>query len=142
MLYLWTAFALLSQYTVYMDIQPIVIPLNVEVLKPYLKYDGFYKNSVILPTTYEDYVAHLEACWNNLKYLKNIYNKSTLFIIPVIRNGSYQSNYHNGEYFPGMIIYNRRYRGGLVNITDNNVSTIENVETEEVEFIPFMTGSI
>jgi hypothetical protein len=127
MLYLWTAFALLSQYTVYMDIQPIVIPLNVEALKPYLKYDGFYKNSVILPTTYEDYVAHLEACWNNLKYLKNIYNKSTLFIIPVIRNGSYQSNYHNEEYFPGMIIYNRRYRGGLVNITDNNVSTIENV---------------
>ena len=142
MLYLWTAFALLSQYTVYMDIQPIVIPLNVEALKPYLKYDGFYKNSVILPTTYEDYMVHLEACWNNLKYLKNIYNKSTLFIIPVIRNGSYQSNYHNGEYFPGMIIYNRRYRGGLVNITDNNVSTIENVETEEVEFIPFIIGSI
>lgn len=142
LLYLWAAFALLSQYTVYMDIQPIVIPLSVEKIKPYVKYDGFKKTAEPVETTYDGMVAQLEACWDNLSYLKNIYNQSSLFIIPVIRNGSYSHNYYNEEYYPGMIVYNKRYRGGISDIADNNVTTIENVADAEVKFFPFIRDSI
>lgn len=138
LLYLWVAFTLISQYTACLDIQPIVIPISVEELKPYVKYDGFSRTSMTKKSTSEELIEQLQICWNSLSYLKNIYNKSTLFIIPIIRNGSYQHNYHNEEYCPGMIVYDRRSRSMDDNYLHFRTDMIDTVEEEQVSYLPFV----
>lgn len=130
LLYLWIAFALISQELTNNDIQIIVAPVPNDLLRPYIKFDDF------------DYVSStnvLRDCWeNHFQYMKDLYNKSTVIIIPEIRKSKYQENYYAQSLYPGVIIYNRKLPQGINNLADNNATdaSIEAINKERVAYYP------
>ncbi len=130
LLYLWIAFALISQELTNNDVQVIITPVPNDLLHSYIKFDDF------------DYVSNtniLKDCWeNHFQYMKNLYNKSTIIIIPEIRKNKYQENYYAQSLYPGVIIYNRKLPQGINNLVDNNAadSTINTINKERVVYYP------
>lgn len=130
LLYLWIAFALISQELTNNDVQIIVTPVPNDLLRPYIKFDDF------------DYVSStnvLRDCWeNHFQYMKDLYNKSTVIIIPEIRKSKYQENYYAQSLYPGVIVYNRKLPQGINNLVDNNATdeSIEAINRERVVYYP------
>lgn len=130
LLYLWIAFALISQELTNNDVQIIVTPVPNDLLRPYIKFDDF------------DYVSStgvLKDCWkNHFQYMKDLYNKSTVIIIPEIRKSKYQENYYAQSLYPGVIVYNRKLPQGINNLVDNNATdkSIEAISKERVVYYP------
>ena len=129
LLYLWAAFALISQALRENDIMVLTIPVNNLYSEPYIKFDDFQKNS----TTYLSWI------WNKLKYLKDVYNKSTLIIIPEVRQSAYLINYYAKSVYPGVIIYNRKVSEGIANIYPASQPNVNN--QERVEYLSFKKGN-
>jgi len=70
--------------------------------------------------------------------MKDLYNKSTVIIIPEIRKSKYQENYYAQSLYPGVIIYNRKLPQGINNLVDNNATdaSIEAINKERVAYYP------
>ena len=102
--YLWGAYALLSQKPTYTDVHCEVVPVPVDTIRNYIKFDDFEDANVNLQTTPQ---VALEIAWNKLQYLKSQYTESNLFIIPYFRINNYEHNYYETEYYPGVIYYDR-----------------------------------
>lgn len=103
----------------------LVIPVNNIYSEPYIKFDDFQRNNTV----------HLSQIWSKLKYLKDVYNKSTLIIIPEIRQNAYLENYYAKSIYPGVIVYNRKVAEGIANIYPASQPNVNN--QEKVEFLPF-----
>lgn len=129
LLYLWVAFALISQ-EINNDVQVLVIPVNNDDLRPYIKFDDFQETTE-LP---EDFLETVFA--DKMYYLKDIYNKSTVVIIPEVRQCNYLKNYYAKVTYPGVIIYNRKYSQGVSTLLHHNASD-ESLEIEEAKKLVF-----
>lgn len=116
--YLWGAYALLSQKPTYTDVHCEVVPVPVDTIRNYIKFDDFEDANVNSQTTPQ---AALEIAWNKLQYLKNQYTESNLFIIPYFRINNYEHNYYETEYYPGIIYYDRN----TDNTTQMYTSTVD-----------------
>ena len=116
--YLWGAYALLSQKPTYTDVHCEVVPVPVDTIRNYIKFDDFEDANVNSQTTPQ---AALEVAWNKLQYLKNQYTESNLFIIPYFRINNYEHNYYETEYYPGIIYYDRN----TDNTTQMYTSTVD-----------------
>lgn len=129
LLYLWVAFALISQALRENDIMVLTIPINSLYSEPYIKFDDFQRNNT----------TQLNAIWDKLKYLKDVYNRSTLVIIPEVRQNAYLENYYARVSYPGVIIYNRKVAEGVANLYPASQPNVSN--QERVEHIPFNKNS-
>ena len=125
LLYLWVAFALISQALRENNTVVITIPVNNLYSEPYVKFDDFQRNNT----------TQLNLIWNKLKYLKDVYNRSTLVIIPEVRQNAYLENYYARVSYPGAIIYNRKVAEGIANLCPASQPNVSN--QERVEYIPF-----
>ena len=125
LLYLWVAFALISQALRENDIIVITIPVNNLYSEPYVKFDDFQRNNT----------TQLNLIWNKLKYLKDVYNISTLVIIPEVRQNAYLENYYARVSYPGAIIYNRKVAEGIANLYPASQPNVSN--QERVEYVLF-----
>lgn len=105
--YLWGMYAVLSQKPYYTDIHYEVVPIPVDDVRHYLKFDDFDLQLNIDGNAQQTNLL-LENIWkNNLSYLKDQYVESNLCIVPVIRNNNYEHNYYETEYYPGIFLYDR-----------------------------------
>lgn len=129
LLYLWVAFALISQAIRENDIMVLTIPVNNLYSEPYIKFDDFQRNNT----------TQLAAIWDRLKYLKDVYNRSTLVIIPEVRQNAYLENYYARVSYPGAIIYNRKVAEGVASLCPASQTNVSN--QERVEYIPFNKNS-
>lgn len=142
LLYLWVGFALISQELDKNDIQIVVIPVN-NTLHPYVKFDNFDKLSHVGAGLSPDHLKKSSvegAYWvNHLEYLKHIYNKSTLVIIPEVRENSYQENFYAKVYYPGAFVYNRQLPQGIAHLIDKNATdqSINNINNEKLSWFAF-----
>lgn len=89
-LYLWTAFVLLSQNLQYKNIETIFMPIENFGSYPYVKFDDFNIENVDVS--------------NKLAYLKDNFTDSILIIIPEVRTNNYAFNYYSKVIYPGIII--------------------------------------
>jgi hypothetical protein len=103
----------------------LTIPVNNLYSEPYVKFDDFQRNST----------TQLNLIWNKLKYLKDVYNRSTLVIIPEVRQNAYLENYYARVSYPGVIIYNRKVAEGVANLYPASQPNVSN--QERVEYISF-----
>lgn len=129
LLYLWVAFALISQ-EINNDVQVLVIPVNNDNLRPYIKFDDFQETTELSGDFLEKVFA------DKMYYLKDIYNKSTVVIIPEVRQCNYLKNYYAKVTYPGVIIYNRRYSQGVGTLLHHNASD-ESLGIEENKKLVF-----
>ena len=142
LLYLWIGFALISQELDKNDIQIIVIPVN-NTLHPYIKFDNFDKLSHVGAGLSPDSLRKSSvegAYWvNHLEYLKHIYNKSTLVVIPEVRENSYQENFYAKVYYPGAFVYNRQFPQGIARLVDKNatIQSINSINNEKLSWFAF-----
>lgn len=108
-LYLWAAFAIISQKEA-ADLRTIILPLPKSALQPYVKYDDFIVN---YPTTLNEEKAFV---LERVKYLIKKYSHSNLCILPYTRNDNYYKNHFSSQSFRCVIFYN--------------------AQTEKISFIP------
>jgi hypothetical protein len=73
---------------------------------------------------------------DKMYYLKDIYNKSTVVIIPEVRQCNYLKNYYARAVYPGVIIYNRKYSQGVGTLLHHNASD-ESLGIEEDKKLVF-----
>lgn len=132
LLYLWAAFALISQAIRENDIMVLTIPVSNLENEPYIKFDDFTKNSS----------SYMHNFWSRMKYLKDIYNRSTLIIIPEIRQNAYLENYYSTALYPGVIIYNRKIQEGIANLVPATNQGLNTHTQEDVQYLYFQKGII
>lgn len=135
-LYLWTAFAIVSQYDKFMSIQSIVVPINAE--RKYIYYQRYDNYDRELNPTKENLENILASIWNSNKFLADNYKNSTVVIIPEIRENSYLENYYAKVIYPGAIVINRRYRMGLGQDENNATNQSIDIPFEDIQFYPFL----
>lgn len=105
--YLWGMYTMLSQKSYFTDIHYEVVPIPIDNVRHYLKFDNFDLQLNIDGDAQQTNLL-LENIWkSNLSYLKDQYVESNLCIVPVIRNNNYEHNYYETEYYPGIFLYDR-----------------------------------
>ena len=131
LLYLWVAFALISQ-EINNDIQVIVIPVNNDALRPYVKFDDFQEETELT----EDFLENVFK--DKMQYIKDLYNKSTVVIIPEVRQCNYLKNYYAKVTYPGAIVFNRKYAQGVSVLVNHNASdaSLEIEENKKLTYYP------
>jgi len=111
--YLWMGAIVLTWKTNSRE-QGLFVPLNNDVLRPYKKFDNFNDTDISKMLSdnelisYDDTVNVLKRCHERLSYFEDVYNDSSLAIIPEIRLGNYQTNYYSKAYYPGIIVVLRQ----------------------------------
>lgn len=108
--YLWLNFAAKKQEEHYSDLQTLFIPINYNDLQDHIKFDTIYDTKIVADdqTSIAQIAKNLKTIWETkLSYLKGLYNKSNLIIIPEMRGKVYYKNQYAKVYYPGAIIYNR-----------------------------------
>lgn len=108
-LYLWSTFALLTdeQYGLHYE----VVPICNWIEAPYRKFDGFDCPRARIrgmngnPGTEAEMIEDIKG---RLSYLKDMYNKDNLFIVPEIREVNYKHNYYSRVEYPGAYYYDRK----------------------------------
>lgn len=140
LLYLWIGFVLISQE--YYKEQPIVIvtPVPFDNLTPYVKFDDFFprKSDLNMSGVQSslNQIQLLTLCWQYLSYLKDLYPKNSLIVIPEIRYGNYAFNYYCGAIYPGVISLNRNIANERS--LEQYFATNANLQNKFVlEYIPF-----
>ena len=98
-MYLWLAFALISQKPYYTKLHKEIVVVNSRDFFGDVRYDDF-TNSIANDIT-------VEAAWNKISYLKDTYPECNLCIIPKVRLNNYEHNYYSKERYPGAVLYNR-----------------------------------
>lgn len=126
-LYLWLAFAMLTQKKEIITIHTEIVYLSNSELESYLKFDNFDTGITIDA-----------AFWNAVKtkceYLIKQYPNDNLVIVPKVRNNNYKHNYYSKELYPGILYYNRNTN------TYSNTTFISNIETVPDNWIAESTG--
>lgn len=105
--YLWGMYTMLSQKPYYTDVHYEIVPIPVDNIRNYIKFDDFDLQLQINGDVQQTNLL-LESIWTgNLSYLRDQYLESNLCIVPVIRNSNYEHNYYETEYYPGIFLYDR-----------------------------------
>ena len=99
--YLWGTYAVLSQEPYYTDVHCEIVPVPVDELRNYIKFDNFSQGY-----SYSG-LAGLQNANLRLQYLKEQYPESNLCIAPFYRCANYEHNYYEAESYPGFIFYDR-----------------------------------
>lgn len=115
-LYLWAALALLTTEDEF-NIHYEVVTLPNSTYEPYRKFDYFWNDTgdAIPYLGYDSDTGawrHRDeikkAIMERLSYLKEMYPKSHLIILPEIRENNYKHNYYSRAEYPGIYVYNRK----------------------------------
>lgn len=140
LLYLWIGFVLISQEFYKEEPIVIVVPVPLDKLNPYIKFDDFFprKSELTISSVQSglNQIELLTVCWEYLSYLKDLYTDRSLLVIPEIRYGNYAFNYYCGAIYPGVISYNRNIAN--MRSLSQHQATDENLNNKFVlEYIPF-----
>ena len=140
LLYLWIGFVLISQEFYKEEPLVIVVPVPLDKLNPYVKFDDFFprKSELTISSVQSglNQIELLTVCWEYLSYLKDLYTDRSLLVIPEIRYGNYAFNYYCGAIYPGVISYNRNISN--MRSLSQHYATDENLNNKFVlEYIPF-----
>lgn len=132
-LFLWAGVAILSQEENNKRVMKIIVPINNDELRPYVKFDGFSfteaKSDDLLKKLWE----------GRLKYLTDLYDDCSLIVIPEVRGSSYERNYYAESFYPGIIVYNKNLTKGISDYEQNDASdeSIENIDKNKLNFYRF-----
>lgn len=131
--YLWAMYAVLSQEPFYKDVHCEVVPVPVDDLRNYVKFDDFDNSS-------RTGLSALQYAQGQLRYLFSQYSESNLCIVPYFRMNNYSHNYYYSEYYPGVILYDRNlnrtylyYFADTNNISINPLLYEDRIDAYDVE---------
>ena len=131
--YLWATYAVLSQDPFYKDVHYEVVPVPVDDLRNYVKFDDFDNSS-------RTGLTALQYAQGQLRYLFSQYSESNLCIVPYFRMNNYSHNYYYSEYYPGVILYDRNlnrtylyYFADTNNISINPLLYEDKIDAYDVE---------
>lgn len=100
-LYLWLAYAMLTQKQEITDVHTEIIYLPNSVYEPYIKFDNFDKETIVFDDSFwEDVKA-------KCKYIVTQHSDSHVVIVPKIKWKNFKHNYYEVEVWPGILWYNR-----------------------------------
>lgn len=100
-LYLWLAYAMITQKEEVTDIHTEILYLPISEVESYLKFDNFDEGSIIIDSQFWDKVK--QRC----DYIVKSHPDSHVIIAPKIRIDNYKHNYYSKEIFPGLMVFNR-----------------------------------
>ena len=134
--YLWACFATVSQYDKYKEIQTVVIPVNKRDYLYYAQFDDFDQEQTI---TVDNVTSILQSLAEELAYVADSYQNSSVLIVPEIRLNSYIENYYAKVIYPGAIVINKQERMGISDLSNNATNqNIENQPLTATSIFPFI----
>lgn len=127
LLFLWVGFILIAQKEKSEDIITIVVPVNNNIIHPFVNFDNFNYDRFdnINVNNLEE---ELKTICSHLTYLIDQYRDSSLIIIPELRGNSYCKNYYSDVLYPGVIFVDRYHQ--------KTNAIIE--EREYIHYYPFL----
>ena len=127
LLFLWVGFILIAQKEKSEDIITIVVPVNNNIIHPFVNFDNFNYDRFdnINVNNLEE---ELKTICSHLTYLIDQYRDSSLIIIPELRGNSYCKNYYSDVLYPGAIFVDRYHQ--------KTNAIIE--EREYIHYYPFL----
>ena len=111
-LYLWAAYALLSQKPEPTEIHFEILPLANSMTENYIKLDDFDNLGFDIENDFDDptvMAALTEEIKNRCKAIVNQYSDRHVVILPKVRLNNYKHNYYSKECYPFVIFYNRYF---------------------------------